>query len=605
MSKAWGGVGAWALDAEQAEAEERERMAADMPPPNSLLAGESAQSFPSLKEAATSSKQKKKKGVTIPLAQFNAGSLGAGTGGRRDAFEPKGLTPSEMSQLPTGPRERSQEELEQGRFGGGFRGYGGGGGVRGGFPNRRSDEADGSWGGDGGGRRGYGGFNEDQRRGPNRASDFDQPSRADEVDNWGSGKKAFAPQLTEGGRRDSYSFVGGGSSSRADEVDNWASAKKTPASNYPSSGSRYGDSRTFSDSDRWGRDREGSIPNDQRRQKIILDPPKRDVAASSEPPRTRPSPFGAARPREEILAEKGLDWKRLDSDIEIKKTSRPTSSHSSRPSSAQSNKAGSPRSQSVSAAAEVTVKSRPKTNPFGDAKPREILLDEKGIDWRKIDKDLEHRSVERPETDEEKVLKEEIDKLKALTIEAESDINSKVVKLSSEELSRLHEEIANKERDLELIACQLNDKVRFGQKVTANSRPGSAAGRSDTSSARPPSRSGMSESSKSVEFVDAPQSISGTEDAWRKPMNDRRGLHVRRDRGFFDNRNGNSCPVIIPDRFFTVILFILSRIASNCPVLGRVGDVDTLASDSKNQQRCQFINSSILFHFWSAVGDET
>ncbi|XP_074590028.1 eukaryotic translation initiation factor 4B2-like [Curcuma longa] len=145
----------------------------------------------------------------------------------------------------------------------------------------------------------------------------------------------------------------------------------------------------------------------------------------------------------------------------------------------------------------------------------------------------------RPQTDEEKVLKVEIDNLKALTKEAELGINSKVVKLSSEELSRLHEEIANKESDLELLACQLDDKVRFGQKVTANSRPGSAAGRSDTSSTRPPSRSGMSESSKSVEFVDAPQSRSGTEDALRNPMNDRRGLHGRRDRGFFDSRNGN------------------------------------------------------------------
>lgn len=41
------------------------------------------------------------------------------------------------------------------------------------------------------------------------------------------------------------------------------------------------------------------------------------------------------------------------------------------------------------------VKSRPKVNPFGDAKPREAVLGERGMDWRKIDLELERRSVAR------------------------------------------------------------------------------------------------------------------------------------------------------------------------------------------------------------------
>ena len=41
------------------------------------------------------------------------------------------------------------------------------------------------------------------------------------------------------------------------------------------------------------------------------------------------------------------------------------------------------------------VKSRPKVNPFGDAKPREVLLEEQGKDWRKLDRELEHRGVDR------------------------------------------------------------------------------------------------------------------------------------------------------------------------------------------------------------------
>ncbi|WOL15595.1 hypothetical protein Cni_G24376 [Canna indica] len=535
MSKPWGSIGAWALDAERAEAEENERAAAEPPPANPLLGGELAQSFPSLKESAASSKQqkKKKKPVAVPLSQFVArGNVDASSGS-------KGLTPDEMRRLPTGPRERSEEELGYGRLGGGFRSYGdGGGGSRGGFPSRRTDEGDASWGGGGGGRRGYGGFDDGPQRGPpGRDSDF-EPSRADEVDNWGAGKKTIAPPLTGGGRRDSYSF-GGGISSRADDMDNWSTTKKPSSSDYPSFGSGFRDSRASSDSsDRWGRNREGSIQSEQGRPKLVLDPPKKDVGAPSEPARTRPSPFGAARPREEILSEKGVDWKQIDAESEIKRTSRPTSSHSSRPSSAQSSRQTSPGLQLSNAEADVAAKPKPKANPFGDAKPREVLLQEKGIDWKKVDLELEHRRVERSETDEERLLKEQINHLKSLTKETEGDLNGNFSKLSAEELSKLHEEIAAKEKDLELLVNQLDDIVRFGQRVTANSRPGSSAGRSDTSSTRPQSRSGVSEGSRNTEFVDRSQSCAGTGDAWVKPMDDRRGFRGR-DKGFFDSQNEN------------------------------------------------------------------
>ena len=106
----------------------------------------------------------------------------------------------------------------------------------------------------------------------------------------------------------------------------------------------------------------------------------------------KPNPFGVARPREEVLAEKGLDWKKLDSEIEAKKvTSRPTSAHSSRPSSAQSSRSEGPQQQGI----ENVVKPRPKVNPFGDAKPREVLLEKRGQDWRKIDLELERRRMDR------------------------------------------------------------------------------------------------------------------------------------------------------------------------------------------------------------------
>ena len=152
MAKPWGGVGAWALDAERAEEEEREAAANPAPAPAP------AAGFPSLREAAAGKSKKKNKGTTLSLSEF----AGYGPGRRQaPAPEPKGLTPAEIMMLPSGPRERSAEELDRTRgLGGGFRSYGGG-------------------------DRGGGGFDDDGRRGaPGRGADLDMPSRADEDRDW-------------------------------------------------------------------------------------------------------------------------------------------------------------------------------------------------------------------------------------------------------------------------------------------------------------------------------------------------------------------------------------------------------------------------------------
>ncbi|XP_073013038.1 eukaryotic translation initiation factor 4B1-like [Typha latifolia] len=462
MSKPWGGIGAWALEAEQAEAEERERAAADPV----LAAGEPPENFPSLTEAAAAGKPKKKKATPISLSKFASGTY-EGPGGRRhpSSSTAVGLTPDEMLRLPTGPRERSAEELDQSRLGGGFRSYGYGSG-------RRSDEGDSF-----GGRR-RGGFDDDERRGPpSRVSDLDQPSRADEVDNWGANKRSFAPSPMDSGRHERYSSLGSGGVSKADEADDWSRGKKSVPSRYPSFGSGFGDSGGPSDSDRWGRGGVERAPlrnGDRERQRLVLDPPKGEVGGvPAEPAKSRPSPFGAARPREEVLADKGLDWKKMDTDIDLKKTSRPTSSHSSRPSSAQSSRPGSPGSQVAAAATEGATRTRPKVNPFGDAKPREVVLEEKGKDWRKIDLDLGHRGVNRPETTEEKMLKEEISHLKEALKETEGLLNDD----TAEEITTLREKIILKEKDLDLLILEFDDKVRFGQRESTDARPGSGAGR--------------------------------------------------------------------------------------------------------------------------------
>uniref|UniRef100_A0A803PGZ6 Uncharacterized protein n=1 Tax=Cannabis sativa TaxID=3483 RepID=A0A803PGZ6_CANSA len=474
MSKPWGGIGAWAAEAEREEAEEREAKAA--------AAANPSPSFPSLKEAvATNSKTAKKKKMT--LNEFMTGS-GAGAGDT-------GLTHDEKLRLPTGPKERSADEMQYGR---GFSTYG----------------------------RSYGGGFDEERRGPpSRVSELDQPSRADEVDNWKTEKKSL-PSFDSGRQN------------RADEVDNWTFGKKplpVRSSTFGSGGGGFRDSEP----DRWNRGGGGfrDSSGDRERTRLVLDPPKADTGLNEPLPvvkTNKPNPFGAARPREEILAEKGLDWKKLDSEIEAKKTSRPTSAHSSRPSSAQSSRSEGPGLHGI----ENVVKPRPKVNPFGDAKPREVLLEERGKDWRKIDLELEHRGVDRPETEEERLLKEEIENLKK-GLEKESPVTRESEEEpAAKEQPSLQDTILQKERELEKLIRDLNDKVRFGQK--AAERPGSGAGRVGTYLERPPSQSGSFDESRSTEFSERPQS-RGTGDVWTRPVDDRRAFQGNRERGFLGSRD--------------------------------------------------------------------
>lgn len=136
----------------------------------------------------------------------------------------------------------------------------------------------------------------------------------------------------------------------------------------------------------------------------------------------------------------------------------------------------------------------------------------------------------RPETDEEKVLKEEIIHLQS----QEENLKSEMVQVSAEDLSGLHKQILEKERELQLLTCKLDDMVRFGQRE--RTRPVSGAGRSSgLLDARPNSRSGASEESRNSEDVERPQSRGGMADAWAKPVDGRRGFQS----GFFGDKNGD------------------------------------------------------------------
>ncbi|EPS63549.1 hypothetical protein M569_11235, partial [Genlisea aurea] len=495
MSKsAWGNVGAWAEEAERAEAEEREAAA------KSSAAAPSA-GFPSLKESVTSGKQKKKTKMSLQEFTLQHSSYpGSGTS--------QGLTAEEMFHLPTGPKQRSDEELRSGRLGGGFSNYG----PRTGSSTYNNTKM---------GRRSYG-YDEDERRGiaslP-RASDFNQPSRADEVDNWGSMKKPTSVEHFRNQARpaDRYSPLGSGSAtgiaSRADEVDNWASLKKPAAQDRPSN---IGPATSSNEPDL---------------QNLVLDAANH---SEGEKKLNKPNPFGAARPREEVLAEKGLDWKKMDLDVGEKKpqpvnsSSRPTSSQSnSRPGSSNSSRIeeGSVPSAGVS---EAIVMQKPRVNPFGDAKPREVLLAAKGLDWRQVDLELESRRTG-SRTDEEKKLKEEIDFLRTELLEK-----------SAEEKVSIHDQILQKERDLK----ELSDKVLVGYySDRPPSRPGSYGGRQSGFSDRPHSRSGSSHEGlllphQDAEHSERPRSRGGASNSWGRPNDDRRSsFQGGGKRGFAANRD--------------------------------------------------------------------
>lgn len=337
VSSVWAKPGAWALEAEEHEAELQQQA----PPSNHKSSAGDSSDFPSLAAAATT-KTKKKKGQTISLAEFAT----YGSAKPAPAAQTERLTQAELVALPTGPRERSAEELDRSKLGGGFRSYGGG---------RYGDESSNSrWGSsrvsEDGERRG-GGFNRDRE-----SSRDSGPSRADEDDNWGATKKPIGGNGYERRERGGGGFFESQSHSKADEVDSWVSTKPSEPRRFVSSnggGDRFEKRGSFeslsrnrdsqyggggSDSDTWGRRREESagangVPppsSGGSRPRLVLQPrtlpvavvevvkPESPVTVTVEKPKGA-NPFGNARPREEVLAEKGQDWKEIDEKLEADK----------------------------------------------------------------------------------------------------------------------------------------------------------------------------------------------------------------------------------------------------------------------------------------------
>ena len=216
--------------------------------------------------------------------------------------------------------------------------------------------------------------------------------------------------------------------SRADEVDNWGKGKKfVPSAAPPNRGASGGFDATYREAgvvgDRWGRKepmaRDSEQPRASERPRLKLaprsvpvdSPPRPEVNGEKEggeveqqgspaqKPKARFNPFGAARPREEILAEKGQDYRKIDADMDVprERFGRPGSSHSNRPGSSHSTRLGSRPGTpgGVSSRPGTPEVPRPKPSPFGEARPRDInLVEARGKDSQTLNVDLERQLAE-------------------------------------------------------------------------------------------------------------------------------------------------------------------------------------------------------------------
>ncbi|KAJ0513741.1 putative plant specific eukaryotic initiation factor 4B [Helianthus annuus] len=296
VTSAWAKPGAWALDSEQHEDE------LNQPPPAPTPAPPTSD-FPDLMTAAAT-KTKKKKAQTLSLGQFVSSSS------NQTYQTPKGLTAEDLLNLPTGPRQRTAEELAGTRLGGGFRSYG----------DRNNESSNSRW----GSGRGSGGGDEEGRRSSREPLG---PSRADEIDDWGAMKKSTVGGGFDRRERGGGGGFGEGSHSRADNSDNWGRKKEPRFSG--GSGSAFDSLRErrvandSSDSDTWGKKREESSVGGGGgggRPRLNLQPRKLPVGeVENVKPAKGSNPFGEARPREEVLKEKGEDWKEIDEKLEAMK----------------------------------------------------------------------------------------------------------------------------------------------------------------------------------------------------------------------------------------------------------------------------------------------
>ncbi|KAL4457949.1 hypothetical protein ABPG75_012814 [Micractinium tetrahymenae] len=436
----WGAkpAGAWADNVEEEEA------AGTLAPPPAAFpvlgaAKRADDDFPDLSAAAKvkeSKKDKKKKEAKQKLSLTDFLKSDVGGGGSTAAFGASrrgGGGDVDLLSLPTAPRPRAEGEEPAGpRLGGAFGGFGGREGGR-------------------------GRFGDDDRR-PGREED-QGPSRAEMSDNWGADRK-FAPNddrgrggfgggfrereggFREGGFRDRSREGGfGDGPSRADEVDDWGKTKSyVPSSrggfeDRPRGGGGFGGgfrerspggfrepSRADTE-DRWSRASGGDFKptafEDRPRREFDDRPPRRGGFGFGE----RDGSRDASRDRWERAPREGSREGRPPPgrDLSQERTWRRADAPPAAADEAPRERRKLTLAPRSAVAAPAAAAGASKASVFGAARPREEVLKEQGRDAVKEDLKYEHEAVDRPETAEEKALRQEITNLQIRVEAGEAD----------------------------------------------------------------------------------------------------------------------------------------------------------------------------------------
>ena len=238
-------------------------------------------------------------------------------------------------------------------------------------------------------------------------------------------------------------------------------------------------------------------------------------------PHSSPSanPFGDARPREEVLADKGIDAKEMDTKIEQQVLEKEVAIHTEN--LVALNHPGEPAKSTTTCTSPYatkpaqnqnpTTQKKKKINPFGDAKPREIVLANKGVDYRNVDKILDRKIAAEhltPEQDAEA----EIIRL-ALTQAEDAFWEANEKELPEEEL-RLDMEAKRKElHDLLEKFQEINlRKKREESSSSSTSAPTSASTSTDNVDNKEASTTRAEPSKGKKECVDDEATGEGTND---------------------------------------------------------------------------------------------
>lgn len=253
-----------------------------------------------------------------------------------------------------------------------------------------------------------GGFGREERgRRPHHRDEEVVHSRADESSDWGTDKRSAYPP-SQGNSRNYDRPHSRGSSRGYDEGDSWSSNNR-----FHSSGGHRSGFGNFHDHDRdrrqgygfhassggggfssnrWQEDKWSHPSNapqshhsSSERKRLVIDKrtkPLDPVPTSEVPtkPKQKSNPFGEARPREEVLKERGVDV--ASSDVF---SSRSDVCSEQDFKSQSGSPGGSYRGSTVSGADTLDnplppnpKKSKPKSeDPFGGARPREDVLNER------------------------------------------------------------------------------------------------------------------------------------------------------------------------------------------------------------------------------------